>query len=501
MPVSFNRIPGNIRVPFFYAEVNSGLSYYQGNSKLLLIGQMVSGGSAAANVPVLVSRPGPEMFGVGSMLAEMVYAARLNSALGEIWALPIADPSGVAATKTITVAGTITAGTLVFYVCGEKVQIPVLSTDTVTTIAAAMAAAINAGYTGIDGKGYSFPYTATSAAGVVTATARNVGTQGNFLSIDKDLIGDEGPLAALLTIATGVTGTGVPALTTGLAALGDTEFDMIAMPYSDATSLNAVRDFLADGGGRWDPMSQLYGHCVTVCFDTLSNLATLGTGRNDPHVSIMGVANSPSPPHRWAAALGGQVQAHKNLGFSLTEAVEISRPMQTLILKGIKPPRLKIDQWDRIERQTLYYDGISAFTVSVDGQVVLDRLITTYRLNAWSQPDTTFLDIETLYQTAYGIRFLRQQVSQKHARDALAPDNPRGLQGVTTPVDLKADLIHGYSQLCDAGVMKNLALFASSIVVEQSSDPNRANCFLPFDVMNQLRIFAANVETSLNRAA
>ena len=50
----FNNIPGNVRVPFFYAEFQSGGTPYSQNARLLLIGQKLASGSATANQPVLV---------------------------------------------------------------------------------------------------------------------------------------------------------------------------------------------------------------------------------------------------------------------------------------------------------------------------------------------------------------------------------------------------------------------------------------------------------------
>jgi phage tail sheath gpL-like len=508
MTVAFNRVPTNIRVPFFYAEINSGVNYYQGNSRLLLIGQMANTGSATANIPILIDHIPTDLFGAGSMLVDMVVYARKAYALGEIWALPLSDPTGVKATATITPTAPNVSGTLTFYVCGQKLQIAVLATDTAVVIGANIAAAITAGYVMTDGQSMNFPVAAVAhgTTGVVTVTAMHVGTLGNLLSIDKDLVGDEGPLASSIAIAnfgsggTLVAGTGVPSLTAGLANLGDDEFDWIACPYADTTSLNSLRDLLSGTGGRWDPTIQLYGHAITVFFGILSAAATLGTGRNDPHVSIMPVANSPSPPWCWAASLGGIILLHKNLGADLSQAGEISRPLQTLLLPGILPPKLRADRWDRGERQTLYYDGMSGYTVGADGQVYLDRVVTTYRLNSWGQPDTTWLDIETLAQTVYATRFIRQYITQKHPRDALVDDNPMGLQGFTTPKDLKGDVIHAYSKLVDAGVMKNLQLFSDNLETEKATDPNRVNTYLPFDVVNQLRIFAANETVYLDAA-
>jgi phage tail sheath gpL-like len=500
MPVAFNRVNGATRVPFWYAEVNSGVSYFAGNSKHLVIGQKLVGGTAAANVPRIVrANDSSAQFGAGSMLAQMVRTAKKNNPQGEIWALPLADPTGTAATATLALAGTLTPGILVAYVEGERVAITVTPSDTPATLATALAAAINAGFVDLQGQGNNFASTAAVSGGTsVVLTANHKGTQGNFLSVDKDLVGDEGPNAALITITAFAGGTGVPDITAGLAACGQTEFDMISMAYADTTSLNTMQSFL---GGRWDPSQQLYGHCFTANFGNLSAQSTLGAGRNDPHMSVMGVQSSPTPPWVWAAAIGGQVQLHKNLGFSLKQAGEISRPMHTLALLGVKPPKNASLQWDSDDRNTLYYDGISGFFVARDGTVCIDRLISTYQTNAWGSIDTTFLDIEPLYQTAYSLRYFRQRMTAKHARDAIVPDNPGAVQGFTTLADLKADEIHAYADLVGAGVMKNLQLFADSLVLEQGSDPNRINNYLPFDVVNQLRIFAVNATTFLNAAA
>jgi phage tail sheath gpL-like len=96
---------------------------------------------------------------------------------------------------------------------------------------------------------------------------------------------------------------------------------------------------------------------------------------------------------------------------------------------------------------------------------------------------------------------MRQYLTQKHPRDALVDDNPNGIQGFTTVKDLKADICHAYSQLVTGGVMKNLALFSQNVILEQAGDPNRVNAYLPIDVVNQLRVFAANATVFLDAAS
>lgn len=499
MSVQFNQIPANLRVPLFYAEINAGQSPFQGPSRTLLIGQKTSAGSAALNTPVILSGdPTPQM-GAGSMITEMAIWARQNNPFGEIWMLPVTEPSGNTQTVTITVAGGIAgqSGTLAIYLGGQLIQVAVATTDTTTNIAANIATAINTGYF-MFGRQLSFPFIAAAATNVVTLTARHTGTLMGKYDVRTNLLGNESTLNSYLTVAAGTAGTGTPStLGAALAALGDQEFDYIVSPYSDTTSLGVIKPFLDGISGRWSPIQQIYGHHLTVMFDTFANLAAFGSGQNDPNCSVMGVAESPSPPWQWAAAYGSAIAADKNLGGELDQAYRISMPVQTLPLKGILPPFNRTNWFSITQRQTLYQDGIAGFNVQRDGTVVLDRVVTTYQTNSFGQPDITWLDIETRLQMVYFVRFMRQRITQNYGRCALADDNPSGNPGIVTAKILKAAVIHVYTELENAGLVENSDIFATSVVVERSTDPNRVNAYVPVDVVNQFRVFAMNATTFL----
>jgi phage tail sheath gpL-like len=269
MMVSFNRMPTTLRAPLFYAEVNAGVNYYAGNSRHLVIGNKLSGGSATAAVPIIVQTSNIEsLFGAGSMIVDMIRTARRNNPIGEIWALPLSDAAGAAAAVgKIALSGTPTPGSFTAYIIGRryKVTVPVTSVDTPTTIAAALAAKVNAGYIDASGQGRLYPVTAAVGTGTpdpvttVIFTARNKGPLGNNISLDISLVGDEGPNAALATVTAMTGGSGAPDPTAGLAACGAAEFDMISCPYADSTTLDILKSFLSDSGGRWDPTQDLYG--------------------------------------------------------------------------------------------------------------------------------------------------------------------------------------------------------------------------------------------------
>ena len=492
MAVLFNQIPGNLRVPLFYAEFQPGGTPYQQNARLLLVGQKRSTGIATANAPILV-REGSEdaLFGRGSMLAAMCKTARLNAPVQEIWGLPVDDlVGGVTAAGTITVANAPVsqAQTLSIYICGVRIRIGVLTSDSNNSIAASLAAAINAVT--------SLPVTASATNAVVTVTARHKGTLGNAIVIDRGSLEEDGRTAFdLLTVVAMANGAGDPDLQTALASLGDDEFDWIGSPYADSTNLGRASDLLNDVNGRWSYLQQIYGHYICTHTGTVGDLSTLGNARNDQHASIFPCRNFLSPPWEVAAAVSAKAAKH------LQDAPELSRPLQSIPLEAIKGPRLRSHWLTISDRQTLYYDGISGYRITRDGKVTIDRVVTTYQANAWGDADWTYLDIETMAQSMYGIRYIRTDVTSKHGRQALADDNPGRLPHIVTPPDIRASIIHAYTKLVrDEGVFENIESFERSLVVERdATDANRINAMLPVDHVNQLRILAAAVVNYMQR--
>lgn len=490
--VAFNAIPGNLLVPFWYAEFNSGGTPFQGDSRLLLVGQKLAAGSATAGTvigPIHSEQEAGGFFGANSMLVQMFRIARLNAPFAPLWVLPLADPAGAAATGSlnITSAPAVT-GVAVLRIMGRPIAWQVNAADTAATVAANGVAAINKA---------GLPIVA-AVDGVTTSkidlTAAHVGAvAGNFIDL-KVVIDTPNVLTASNTALVAMSGgTGVPSLTLPLAALGDDAFDWIASPYSDTASLNSVRDFLDGISGRWSPVQQLYGHHFTVNYSTLiSTQVALGAARNDSHASIMAVPASPSAPWEWAAGIGGIAILH------LSTAPELSRPLQTLIIDGILPPDDRSTWWHYADRQALYQNGMAAFKVTSDALVYIDRLVTTYQHTTAGIQDGTFRDVETMAQGMFAIRFMRNAVSNRHSRQAIADENPFNVQGVTTPADIRNTLIHAYYDLVALGVAENPTIFAQYLIVERDgTDPNRVNAYLPIDVVNQLRVFAANVTAFL----
>ncbi|MFG6500148.1 phage tail sheath subtilisin-like domain-containing protein [Sulfitobacter sp. 1A15106] len=491
MAIAFDTIPGNLRVPLFYAELSAGGTPFASSERLLLIGQKLPAGAAVAEEPILVpssSQAEDALFGQGSMLSQMIRIARRNAPFQEIWALPFDDAGGAAAATGAVDYTTLTlpvaiAQTVSLYVAGRRYAVTATPASTAATIATAMAAEINADA--------DAPVTATDAAGVVTITARHAGDLGNGIDIRTTLIGGETIISGEATVTAMAGGATDPTITAGLANLADEDFLWLASPYADATNTTALTDLLNNQSGRWSPYQQLYGHAVTAKIDTVANLSTLGSGLNDPHLTVMGSNGMPSPVWELTAALGAKVAQH------LSDAPELSRPLHYIELEGIVAPKVS-DRFGISDKNVLLYDGIATHGVSRAGAVTIERAITTYKTNAAGGADATFLDIQTMAQSQYILRYLRTKVLSRHARQGLAGDDTPAINGVARPKDIRATLIAGYAELTNLGVVENQRAFEDALIVERNAvDYNRVDVSLPFDVVNQLRVLAVQATANL----
>ncbi len=485
MSVSFSNIPSDIRVPLFYAEVDNSMANSGASSmRRLLIGQV----NDDADGPeigqlTLVSRTSEakDIGGVGSMLASMHARWRAIDVAGEVWCLPLKVATGVAATGTVTVTGSVeSAGLVNLYVAGQRVRALAVAGASAEAVATALAAAIN--------EAIDLPVTATVAAGVVTLQAKFKGELGNDIQLQLNRLGrvnSEVTPAGLTIVTTGMTsGVGSPDAAAALAALGDEEFEFIAQPWTDADTLDAWKDTMDDSAGRWSWAKQLYGHVYSAKRGTLGELVAAGRLRNDPHVTIHGFERGvPQPAWEVAAAWAART--------AVFISADPARPTQTGSLAGIDPAAAS-DRFTLTERQSLLTSGIATASYS-GGSYRIERAITTYQRNAYGQADDSYLDSETLHQSAYVIRYLRSIITSKYGRHKLANDGTRfgPGQAIVTPKVIRGELVAAYGAMERDGIVENAEMFNQYLIVERdANNPNRLSVLFPPDLVNQLRVFA-----------
>jgi len=129
--------------------------------------------------------------------------------------------------------------------------------------------------------------------------------------------------------------------------------------------------------------------------------------------------------------------------------------------------------------------------------VLIERVVTTYQVNAYGIDDVSYLDLETKWTVDY-IRFaFRARIALRFPRHKLA-DNGTSFapgQAVATPNVIRGELLDVARQLELAGLLEGFDQFKDQLLVVRSdADRNRVNAVLPPNVVNQFRVFAASVQ-------
>jgi len=487
--ITFPNIPAGpgVLVPGFYADFDPSRAGYGTNTlRGLVIGNTVT---SVAAVPQYISNAdaADALFGATSVVARMARNWRAVDSFGELWALGLADNgSGVAATGSIAFTGPATAaGTLALYLAGQSIPVAVTSGMTAAQLATAVVAAI-AAYT-------TLPVTAVvdgSIASKVNFTAVNKGTTGNDIDIRVNYQGVKGgeftPAGIGYTVTAMASGATDPSLSTLGTILGDELYDFIAIPWNTTTQLDLVKALMATTNGRWSWTRGVFGHVYAWKRDTSANLLTFGAGRNDEHVTVAGLYDSPTPPWEAAASLAAVA--------AVSARAHPARQLTTLALPGVKGPP-PASRFSISTRESLLEKGVATTVTDADGTVRIDRAITTYQTNASGNVDRSYLDSESMHLLAAIVRRLRNSTSQRFARSMLANDGTAvgAGQPVITPQLYKGYMVAEYAAMeLDAWVQAGSSQsFADATVVQRdANDPNRLNVLFAPTLMSNLRVLA-----------
>lgn len=480
MPITFNEIPSTTLVPHVWMEFDptqarpgTGIQPY----KALLVGARVAAGTVPELEPTIV-RSAEEaglFFGRGSQLHGMAQAYFASNLETELTMIAVDDVgAGTSATFTVTVTGTATAaGSIFLYVVGRRLVIPVQIGDTATVVGDAIEAAITALT--------ELPFAAANVTGTVTLTCKNRGTIGNQLDVRTNhLPGETTPAGLTVVAAAAVAGATDPDLSEAWPFLGDTHYNVIGVAWTDSGNLGELATELES---RAAPNRSIDAVGICAIQDTLANLTTLGDGRNDRRLSIMGYESGLSAPYEWSAAITARV--------AKSAAQDPALPFQTLRLDFIVPPTTT-DLFTLLERETLLANGIATFDVTAGGNATIGRLVTTYEANDVGAPDDAFRDINVALTLGFLRWSLRTELSTKFAQFKLADDGrtiPAG-QKIVTPQAMKAQIVAIANEWVERGIIEDIETFKASLIVERNValDPNRLDVKIQPDLVNQLRV-------------
>lgn len=492
MTITFNEINTGTRIPGTRIEINSskavsGLGVLE---EAIIFGQLTSSGTATALSINSISsvEQSQALFGVGSQLADTIELFVANNPNIPITAVPL-DDAGTNASKTITVTGTATtAATLVVYIGGRKINVPVNIGDDANSIAAAIEAAIDTNPL--------FIMAASVTTNVVTLVSLNQGewTEKIPVAISPFTFerggSETAPEGVTFVIVSTVTGTGNPDLTAAMDAAPDEIFNYWVNPYNDAANLTALDTELVS---RFNGNNMFEGHAFSAFLGDFTAIKAHGLTRNSKHNTTQyAEASSLSPEHHWAAAYAGAATAIAQIDAAL--------PWHAQRMFGILPG-FKEDRLSDNNRNTLLFSGIATHTVGKDGSITIEYGATNYQKNTLGNADESFLRSQTLLT----LSFVRQAYRTRlDARFIAVPHKLVGEgaivsgSGIASPEGVEGEVLSLARELETAGFFELVDQWGENIIVERSgTNLDQIAISIPPDLINQLRQFAMVIEFRL----
>lgn len=488
MSYGFTQIPLGFRTFGIHVENDSSRAIASPpaltKTALIVAPQLLSVHSEGDVVPVPSKDAATEAFGAGSIAEQMCHAFLDTQPNVPLSCAPIDDESGTAATGDIDFTGTATAaGEIALYIQGYRVAVAVVVGDTAADLETKAVAAIQA----VQHK-LGVTAAADGANDGVDLTARHDGTFGNQIDLRHSYHdGEKVPAGISVTITAMNGGATDPVITDALNNIGSSDkWSGIAHPFIDATNIASME---ADMVTRWDAMDQRRGMAFTALGSrqgdgtaaTHTTQQTLTDERNSPY-HVIGTNLSPVAPWVKAASLMAIDLGHSD------PAV----PRRNSMLRGLgmlAPART--DRFTRTQRDTLLNKGGTTFVVDDGGNMLVERLITTYQTNASSNPDASQLDVNTLRITEKVDFDIQSRFGTKYAKAKLADDGvdiPPG-QTILTPtvaIGEIVDLAEGWLQ---QGIVQRLPDVSAGEVVAtlNASNPGRLDIAFNPHYMLQFR--------------
>ncbi|MCL2245068.1 MAG: phage tail sheath protein [Treponema sp.] len=378
MPVPIRQIPANLLVPGQYQEIDNSLAGAQSDiKKALMIGHKLSTSEAESGKPVNVisAAKAHQLFGHGSSAAIMAETFLSLNKTEELYVLPIPEPdAGTAWNKKFTVSGSASsAGMLHVIVNGFNCNVFVSKGADAQAVAAAITAKINAELT--------LPVIADADNAVVTISANIKGETGNNNSVI--IISFIGGVS--ITETETAAGVGVTDIKPYLEGLGETRYNFIASDFNDVKNIRTSSDELES---RYGPMRQIGGRMYIALTGEIGSKTEDGTllskaGEvNSPHIVLIPHGNNPELPCVWAAAW-------------CASACRILADDPAANTYDAKITNLYASvSYNFDDRQKLLEAGVATYRLDTTGNVLIERLVTSYTENTDGGRDTSYLDVQ-----------------------------------------------------------------------------------------------------------
>ncbi|WBQ81078.1 phage tail sheath subtilisin-like domain-containing protein [Salmonella enterica subsp. enterica serovar Bispebjerg] len=472
--IEIETIPGSTRKPGVYAEFNTRMATRSlpGNPQRMLIIAPMSGAGAGVQAKALELHDvfsddeAAVLFGRGSLAHIMAVSALKANRYLQLQAIGLADAqAGKPATADITLTGPATqSGTLTVWVANTRIDAPVQAGDSAQAISRALLDAVSCQS--------ALPVTAQMATGDsgVTLTARHGGEWGNDIRLSGR------------TTAPGVTVT-VNAMTGGennatvrdaLTAVFAAGHQVIAVPWTDETTLRALREHLAATG---DAMEKRGAVGVAGWPGTLATGTTLAGKSNDGRTTVGWHPGSVCLPAEIAAGYAAVIASEE----------DPARPYNGLEIVGLDVTPLT-SRAGRREQENALHNGLAPLEVGPGDKVQIVRAISTYTKSASGTDDPALLDITTMRTLDYARKAWCDRIALRYPRDKATERNRRGVRSELLDVALKLE---------EEEVIENVMAMKDALIVDKGEEPGTFLAQIPCQVVKGLHVIAARIDLYL----
>jgi phage tail sheath gpL-like len=471
--ITFEEIPSSIRKPGKYFEFNTKLAVRtlpNNKQRLLLIGQKTSSGAHPALLPVQIFSDvqAGKYFGFGSMLHLMARAAIIANPYVDLTCVALDDVNGSSkAERTITITGSANvSGVIVFYIGNERVDVNISKDDSQNVIAQKVVNEIN--------KKSILPVTASvneSQQNVIVLKAKNAGVVSYEIGLEY-----ENTITGITISDTYWNGGGSdPDIILALQKVFPENYNIIVTPYNYNDSLVKLRDYLDTVSNGIEQRGAIGVFALT---HELSDATTLASLMNHGRMLCAYLRGTRSISYELASCMGAVIASEE----------DPARPLNTLELKGINPPKVA-DRLTRQEQENCLYNGVTPIEVDTGEKVRIVRAVSTYIADESGMEDISLLDITTIRTLDYVRKACKERIALRFPREKLSSK---------TPNKVKTELLDVLKKLEELEIVENVDMNKDNLIVERDTkDPNRLNAKIPTDVVNGLHIFAGRIDLIL----
>ncbi|ECH1122986.1 phage tail protein [Salmonella enterica subsp. diarizonae] len=470
--IEIETIPGSTRKPGVYAEFNTRMARRSlpGNPQRMLIIAPMSGAGVQAKAlelhDVFSDDEAAVLFGRGSLAHIMAVSALKANRYLQLRAIGLADAqAGKPATADIALTGPATqSGTLTVWVANTRIDAPVQAGDSAQAISRALLDALS--------RQGALPVTAqmaTSDSGV-TLTARHGGEWGN----DIRLSGRTTAPGVTVTVSAMTGGENNAAVKDALTAVFAAGHQVIAVPWTDETTLRALREHLAATG---DAMEKRGAVGVAGWPGTLATGTTLAGKSNDGRTTVGWHPGSVCLPAEIAAGYAAVIASEE----------DPARPYNGLEIVGLDVTPLT-SRAGRREQENALHNGLAPLEVGPGDKVQIVRAISTYTKSASGTDDPALLDITTMRTLDYARKAWCDRIALRYPRDKATERNRRGVRSELLDVALKLE---------EEEVIENVMAMKDALIVDKGEEPGTFLAQIPCQVVKGLHVIAARIDLYL----